>query len=145
MILKFPLVISKVWVVLSIPLTSGVNKYTVVNAQRFDQCHKHIWLNFLLLEYHCREATVYAFEKRKYVNKQVRKGQGLVGEVYQEGSTVYLTEVPEDYINITSGLGESNPRSILLTPLNLNDEIYGVVELASFKAFQPYQIEFVEK
>lgn len=87
----------------------------------------------------------YAYEKRKYVNKVIHKGEGLVGEVFQEGSIVYITDVPNNYVNITSGLGDANPRCILIVPLKLNDEIFGVVELASFYEFQPFQIDFVEK
>lgn len=89
-------------------------------------------------------AAAYAFEKRKYFDKKIYKGEGVIGEVFQEGSTVHLTEVPEDFVNITSGLGDANPKSILLVPLHLNQEIYGVLELASFDKFAPYQIEFVE-
>ncbi len=87
----------------------------------------------------------YAYEKRKYLDKVIHRGEGLVGEVFQEGSTVYITDVPDNYVNITSGLGDSNPRSILIVPLKLNDDIYGVVELASFQPFHPFQIDFVEK
>lgn len=87
----------------------------------------------------------YAYEKRKYIKKEIRKGEGLVGEVFQEGGTVYITDVPDNYVNITSGLGDANPRCILIVPLKLNDDIYGVVELASFYDFLPFQIDFVEK
>ncbi len=89
--------------------------------------------------------AAYAYEKRKYVQKTVQKGEGLVGEVFQEGSTVYMTKVPENYTHITSGLGEATPRSLLLVPMKLNDQIYGVLELASFDEFPAYKIEFVEK
>lgn len=89
--------------------------------------------------------AAYAFEKRKYFDKKIYKGEGVIGEVFQEGSTVHLTEVPEDFVNITSGLGDSTPKSILLVPLHLNQEIYGVLELASFTDFASYQIEFVER
>jgi len=89
--------------------------------------------------------AAYAYGKKKYAEKVIRKGEGLIGEVYQEGNIIYVTEVPEDYIEITSGLGGSNPRSILIVPLKLKDDIYGVVELASFQKFPTYKIEFVEK
>jgi len=89
--------------------------------------------------------AAYAYEKRKYMEKSIHKGEGLIGEVFQEGEMVYMTEVPDDYVHITSGLGDANPKSILLVPLKLNEEIYGVVELASFTKFEPYKIEFVER
>ncbi len=87
----------------------------------------------------------YAWDKKKYVDQKVLKGEGLAGQVWQEMDTVYLTDVPENYIRITSGLGDANPSSILIVPLKVNEEIYGVVEIASFKVFDENEIDFVEK
>lgn len=89
--------------------------------------------------------ALYAFNSKKFESQKVRPGEGLLGQTYLEGETVYLTEIPEEYIRITSGLGDANPRSILIVPLKVDKEIYGMVELASFHEFMPHEITFVEK
>ena len=90
-------------------------------------------------------AAAYAWDKPKYLEKKVRKGEGLTGQAWQEGETIFLSYVPDDYIHITSGLGNTNPSSILLAPLKYNQKLYGVIELAFFNPPASYRIEFVEK
>jgi len=87
----------------------------------------------------------YAWDKKKYVNQKIHRGEGLAGQAWQEMDTVYLTDVPQNYIKITSGLGDANPNCILIVPLKVNDQIFGVVELASFSALKDYEIVFVQK
>ena len=89
-------------------------------------------------------ASCYAWDSKKYLEQRVYRGDGLTGQAWQEGSTIRLTEIPHDYVMITSGLGESNPNSLLIVPLKLNEEVFGVVELASFNVFEDYEVTFVE-
>lgn len=91
-------------------------------------------------------SACYAWDiDKSYLKQKLYAGDGLVGQTWQEQATICLTDVPEGYIRITSGLGESNPNCILIVPLKSNDRVYGVVELASFKVFEQYEISFVEK
>jgi PAS domain-containing protein len=87
----------------------------------------------------------YAFERKKYLNRIIKPGEGLVGQCYLERHPLYLTKVPPDYISITSGLGSANPGCILIVPLNLKDSTIGVLEIASFSPFMKYELEFIEK
>jgi PAS domain S-box-containing protein len=87
----------------------------------------------------------YAYDRKKYLDKEVTIGEGIVGQCYVEGQTIYMTKIPNHYLAITSGLGGTNPSSLLVIPLKTNDKIEGVLELASFKPFRPHEIQFLEK
>ena len=91
--------------------------------------------------------ATYAYGRRKYNHERIvlELGTDLVGQCALEGSMVTLTDVPKDYIKITSGLGEALPRCVTLTPLTFREEVLGVIEIASFQKFSPHQIEFLKK
>ena len=93
---------------------------------------------------HIEMLAAYAYDRRKHIDKRVEMGEGLIGRCIQEQQTIHMTDLPEEYINITSGLGHANPKSLLIVPLKVNDEVYGAVELAGFKDFEDYVIKFVE-
>ncbi|MEQ9438265.1 MAG: GAF domain-containing protein [Cyclobacteriaceae bacterium] len=87
----------------------------------------------------------YAYEKKKFLEKTIQAGQGLVGQTYLEKKSVHLTQLPQNYVSITSGLGETTPKSLLLVPLIVNETIEGVLEIASFYKFSEDAVAFLEK
>lgn len=87
----------------------------------------------------------YAYDKKKYQEKRIKIGQGLVGQCAFEKQIMSVTDLPQDYVNITSGLGEATPTHLVIVPLLVNGEFHGAVELASFQKLEAYQLDFLEK
>lgn len=94
---------------------------------------------------HLHMAAAIAFNQRKFFKKKVLPREGLIGMSILEKKTTYMTEIPENYITITSGLGEGIPRSLLIVPLMFENAPQGVIEIASLKKLEPHHIDFVEK
>jgi flagellar motility protein MotE (MotC chaperone) len=88
---------------------------------------------------------MFAFNIKKFEKQRVKLGEGILGQTFLEKETTYLTNMPEEYVRITSGLGDAAPKSILIVPLKVDKDVYGIVELASFKEFEPHEISFVER
>lgn len=89
--------------------------------------------------------SAYAWQRKKYLTQRIEIGEGLIGQAAIEKETVFITEVPDNFIKITSGLGEANPRSIIIVPMIFSNELFGIMEFASFHIFKPYEIEFLER
>lgn len=89
--------------------------------------------------------AAYAYDRKKYLQKTIAIGEGVVGQVVLEKSPVFMTAIPDEYVHITSGLGDAPPRSLLISPLIVNEEVFGVLELASFQKIEPHVQEFVSK
>ncbi|PWJ44918.1 GAF domain-containing protein [Sediminitomix flava] len=87
----------------------------------------------------------YAYERKKYLHKKIQKGEGLLGQAWLEKDRIFMTEIPSDYVNITSGLGLATPNALAIIPIRLNHQIFGMVEIASFQKLEGYQIQFIEK
>lgn len=81
----------------------------------------------------------YAFKERKHIHNKFGLGEGLIGQAALEKSPILLTNVPPDYIQARSGLGEAPPLNIYVLPVIYNDHVNAVVEIASFKPFTSIQ------
>jgi signal transduction histidine kinase/HAMP domain-containing protein/ActR/RegA family two-component response regulator len=89
--------------------------------------------------------ATYAYRERKNVGNRFRPGEGLVGQCALEKKSILLTHVPNDYIQINSGLGEATPLSIIVLPVLFEGEVKAVIELASFRAFSDIHQLFLDQ
>ncbi|MBI2305894.1 MAG: HAMP domain-containing protein, partial [Rhodocyclales bacterium] len=89
--------------------------------------------------------SAYAFKERKNLSSQWAIGEGLVGQCAAEKQRILLTNVPNDYIEITSGLGEARPLNIIVLPIIFENKVRAVVELASFTLFSPIHQTFLDQ
>jgi CheY-like chemotaxis protein/signal transduction histidine kinase/HAMP domain-containing protein len=87
----------------------------------------------------------YAYKRRKHVANRFHLGEGLVGQAALEKKPILLSSVPDDYIQINSGLGESPPRNIMVLPILFEGTVKAVVELASFLPFSPIHQLFLDQ
>ena len=87
----------------------------------------------------------FAYDRKKYNKKRMELSEGLIGRSAFEKNTIYIDEIPDNYVDITSGLGEANPKVLLIVPLKVNENVHGVVEITSFNYIEPYKVEFIEK
>lgn len=88
--------------------------------------------------------AAYAWGRQKYIKKTYNRGEGLIGQLVLDPEMILLTDVPEDFITIGSGLGHAKPACIVLLPLVANDSFQGVLELASFRCFQEHELNFLK-
>ena len=86
----------------------------------------------------------YAFDRKKFLKKQVKPGQGLVGQCFLEQEYIFMTDIPHDYFSIRSGLGDAPPNSLLIIPMKFNNEIECILELASLEIFSEQDRAFLE-
>ncbi len=86
----------------------------------------------------------YAYDRKKFANKRIEWGEGLIGTCALEKQSIHMTDVPDGYVEITSGLGLANPGNLLIVPLLAQDEVLGIIELASFNEMKQFEINFVE-
>jgi GAF domain-containing protein len=88
----------------------------------------------------------YALYKEDGYEEKYELGVGLVGQVAKNGKIIKLDTIPENYLPAVSGLGRSDVAYLLLIPIvNTENENLGVLELASFKDFYEYEMNFLQE
>src|ERR1700760_2613684 len=87
----------------------------------------------------------YGLRADKDAPLQYRLGQSLIGQVAKSKRSMVISGLPEGYVKITSGLGEASPTNLAILPILFEDQVLGVIELASFTTFTPVQTDLLEQ
>ncbi len=85
-----------------------------------------------------------AFDRQKFNKKQIPIHEGIIGQCVQEQKMIFLKDIPDDYLQIVSGLGETSPKNIIMIPLIYNMQVIGIIELASLYEIATHELEFLE-
>lgn len=91
------------------------------------------------------QTAAFAYNRQRKIQKRIEWREGLIGRCIDEKNTIHIREVPEGYINITSGLGDETPDSLLIVPMIFNEVVVGAIEMATFGRFEEYKIRFIEE
>ncbi|MBN2892575.1 MAG: PAS domain S-box protein [Bacteroidales bacterium] len=88
--------------------------------------------------------AAFAYDRKKYYSKRIYFGEGLIGTVAIDQTTIHLNKIPSDYLEIESGLGDSPPNNLLILPLLTDNGLLGIIEIAALRNFEDFEIEFSE-
>jgi methyl-accepting chemotaxis protein len=87
----------------------------------------------------------YGYDRKKFLDKRIELVEDLVGQCVLEQDTIFITDIPKNYVHITSGLGDATPRSIYISPLRIDEKVFSVTELASLDVLNTNKIEFINR
>ncbi|HUY82221.1 MAG TPA: response regulator [Acidobacteriaceae bacterium] len=87
----------------------------------------------------------YAYKERKNISTEWGIGEGLVGQCAYEKQRILLTNVPDDYVQINSGLGEAKPLNIVVLPVIFEGKVKAIIELASFERYSATHQTFLDQ
>ncbi|HQQ62786.1 MAG TPA: ATP-binding protein, partial [Pseudomonadales bacterium] len=118
-------------------LTSNVLRYLAAHLQAVVGTF-YVFQNDALQLY-----STYAHQYRRGNRNQFEIGESIVGQCALEKKAFVVTDLPDDYIKVGSGVGTAAPRSIVVVPVLFNGELKGVIELGSFREFGDNEMRFL--
>ncbi len=87
----------------------------------------------------------FAYDRERLMKKTFTLTEGLVGACYLERQYIYITEIPDGYLRLSSGMGEDKPKALLLVPIMMDTDVLGIIEIGSFQLIEQYKIDFVRR
>ncbi|HZA28602.1 MAG TPA: histidine kinase dimerization/phospho-acceptor domain-containing protein, partial [Gammaproteobacteria bacterium] len=92
-----------------------------------------------------RLMSSYSYQERKNLSQEWAIGEGLVGQAAFEKQRILVSHVPDNYIQIVSGLGQATPRNLIVLPILFEGQVKAVIELATFEPFQGIHLTLLDQ
>lgn len=89
--------------------------------------------------------AAFGYRGQRSVPTQFRPGEGMVSQCAVEQKRIVMSNVPRNYLRISSGLGSAGPNSVVVLPILFEQQVKAVIELASFDAFSPTHLAFLDQ
>ncbi|MBL0745340.1 HAMP domain-containing protein [Chryseolinea lacunae] len=89
--------------------------------------------------------AAYAYKEEKNIPREFAIGEGLVGQCAYEKEKILLTNVPQGYVKINSGLGKAKPANLIILPIVFENKVKAVIELASLDVFSETHLDFLDQ
>lgn len=89
-------------------------------------------------------AASYAYSETQK-NRKFKLGEGFIGQSIKTKDFILIKEVPDNYILLTSGLGEAKPKALMVIPLIYNQQVHGAIEIATLNHFEDFHIQFARR
>ncbi len=87
----------------------------------------------------------YGYQERKNLSRQWAVGEGVVGQAAFEKQRLLITDIPDNYVQIVSGLGQAPPRSIVVLPILFEGQVKAVIEIGAFAPFLAIHLNFLDQ
>jgi CheY-like chemotaxis protein/signal transduction histidine kinase/HAMP domain-containing protein len=92
-----------------------------------------------------RMIASYGYRSSRKLPTSFLPGEGLVGQCAVEKQRIWLTNVPRDYIQVSSGLGAAPPTNIVVLPILFEQQVKAVIEIASLDRFTETHLSFLDQ
>jgi HAMP domain-containing protein/CheY-like chemotaxis protein len=92
-----------------------------------------------------RMIASYGYRSSRKLPTSFLPGEGLVGQCAIEKNRIWLTDVPRDYIVVSSGLGAAPPNNIVVLPILFEQQVKAVIEIASLDRFTETHLSFLDQ
>jgi HAMP domain-containing protein/signal transduction histidine kinase/CheY-like chemotaxis protein len=87
----------------------------------------------------------YAQKGKKLINQEFDLNEGLVGQCAKDKESIRLSNVPTEYLRISSGIGSAAPIDLVILPVLFENNVKAVIELASFENFSDTHMDFLDQ